>query len=222
MKPDRKKGNPNTPQRPEPVRPERSRAEDAEPSSQPLGVPVWLFILLAVMVFFGMVYLDENAGGFNARVYQRFTSSNELANLVPIPPGGEQVVAGMKVYNRPTCVACHQPNGLGTPPNFPPLVDSEWVTEEDPGRLIRLVLHGVQGPMEVKGQMYNNAMLPWKDVLNDGEIANVLSYIRKTWGNDAPVVSTNAVTEVRAATAGRNTPWTAEELLQVPVGGAGQ
>ena len=217
MKPDRKKGSAKNPTRTDVTR-TRSRAEDSEPSVQQGNVPVWLFVVLAVLLFFGMLYLDENAGGFNSRVYQRYTSSNELARLVPIPPGGEQVAAGRLVYNRPTCVACHQPNGMGTPPNFPPLAGSDWVLEEDPARLIRIVLQGVQGPMEVNGQMYNNAMLPWKDVLDDQEIADVLTYIRKDWGNDASIVTPEQVAAVREETAGRSAPWTAAELLQILLG----
>lgn len=218
MKPDRKKGQPKNPASTDPRRPSRPRAEDAEPSAQPGGLPVWPFIALAVLLFWGMLYLDNNAGGFNSLVYPRFASSNELARLVPVPPGGERVQRGMLVYTRPTCVACHQPNGMGTPPQFPPLAGAEWVNESDPARLIRIVLHGLQGPIQVKGETYNNVMLPWKDVLDDEEIADVLSYIRKSWGNDAPIVTTEAVTAVREETAGRNTAWTAEELLQIPVG----
>ena len=217
MKPDRKKETPKKPGSPEPVRPQRSGAEDAEPSAQNVGAPVWMFIVLAIVIFWGMTYLDNNAGGFSPVVYQRFISSNNLVNLQPVLPGGEQVKAGLLVYNRPTCVACHGPNGMGTPPN-PPLAGSEWVLEEDPARLVRIVLHGLQGPIEVKGQTYNAAMLPWKDSLTDADIANVLTYIRKTWGNNAPAVPTNVVTEVREATASRTSPWTAPELLQIPVG----
>lgn len=218
MKPDRKKESAKNPSRSETPRNPRPRAEDAEPLAQHAALPVWLFVVLGVLVFFGMVYLDENAGGFNARVYQRFASSNQLAQLVPLPPGGEQVQRGRLVYNRPTCVACHQPSGLGTPGTFPPLAGSEWVLEPDPARLIRIVLHGAQGPMEVKGETYNSAMLPWKDVLKDEEIADVLTFVRKEWGNDASLVSPEQVAAVRQETAGRNTPWTAAELLQVPVG----
>ena len=138
MKPDRKKGTAKNSTRTEASRPPRTRAEDAEPSVQPAPVPVWLFVVLAILVFSGLLYLDENAGGFNPRVYQQFASSNQLAQLVPVPPGGEQVASGRLVYNRPTCVACHQPSGMGTPPNFPPLAGSEWVLEEDPARLIRI------------------------------------------------------------------------------------
>ena len=217
MKPDRKKGSSRNPATSEVVRPRRSGAEDAEPSAQRIALPVWFFVVLGVGVFWGMTYLDNNAGGFSPVVYQRFVSSNYLGTLRIRGPEEEQMAAGLAVYNKPTCVACHQPNGLGGGAN-PPLAGSEWVLEPDPARLIRIVLHGLQGPIEVKGQSYNAAMLPWKDSLTDAEIANVLTYIRKAWGNDAPAVTTNVVTEIRETTSGRNTSWTGPELQQIPVG----
>ena len=72
------------------------------------------------------------------------------------------------------------------------------------------------GPVTVKGQTFNNAMLPWRDVLTDEEIAQVLTYVRKSWGNDAPPVPAPQVTAVRSETAKhRGSNWTAAELEQV-------
>ena len=179
------------------------------------SVPVWLFVALGVLLFWGMTYLDKNAGGFNPHVYGLFGSSNAVAKA---QPAGDPLIAlGRDVYNKPTCVSCHQPNGQGTPGVFPTLVGAEWVLEPNPARLIRIVLDGLQGPIEVKGQMYNNVMVRWKDVLSDEEVAAVLTYVRKEWGNDAPSVSVEQVAKIRAEDAGRNNPWTSEELLKIPV-----
>src|SRR5690349_17727865 len=210
MKSDRNK-KPSAPANP----PSRSNATDSEPSVAHTTVPVWLFVVLAMLLFLGMRYLDNHAGGFNPHVYAFYTSSNELMRLKPIPPGGEVVVKGAEVYNRPTCVACHQPNGQGTPGQFPSLVGSEWVLEENPARLIRIILNGLQGPVTVKGQPFPpNVMVPWKDTLNDDQIAAVASYVRKSWGNDASIVKKEQVAEIRKETANRATQWTAEELLK--------
>jgi len=181
----------------------------------PGHLPVWVFIVLALGLFWGMTYLDNHAGGFNSRVYQRFASSNELVSLIPFDPERDLVNRGIAVYNRPTCVACHQGNGQGTPPTFPPLSGSEWVLEKDPSRIIRIVLDGMTGPVQVKGQTFNNLMPPWRPTLNDEEIAQVLTYVRKSWGNDALPVKTDQVATVRKETATRTTPWTAAELEQV-------
>lgn len=195
--------------------PARSRADDPEPSVAQGHLPVWLFIVLAMGIFWGMVYLDSNAGGFNPRVYQRFSSSNELVSLIPFDPQRDLINKGFAVYNRPTCVACHQSNGQGTPPSIPPIAGSEWVLESDPGKLIRIVLDGMKGPVEVKGQAYNGAMPPWRNSLNDEEVAQVLTYIRKSWGNNADAVKPEQVAAVRKETEGRTTEWTVADLEKV-------
>jgi mono/diheme cytochrome c family protein len=121
--------------------------------------------------------------------------------------------AGKAVYMR-VCFACHQPTGLGLPGAFPPLAGSSIVTEADPGKIIRIVLHGLQGPIEVKGVKYNSMMPPHGPQLKDKEIADVLTYVRNTWENKATAVTVEAVAEVRAKDAARTTPWTWAELTK--------
>jgi mono/diheme cytochrome c family protein len=215
MKPDRKRGQARNPAR-EVHPPARSRSEDPEPTAARTSLPVWLFIVLALALFYGMVYLDNHAGGFNPVVYQRYRSTNELVALVPYDPAKEAFNKGLAVYGQ-ACLACHQPSGTGTPGQFPPLAGADWVLESDPGRIIRIVLGGLQGPIEVKGNMYNNAMPPWGPTLTDEQVAHVLTYIRQAWGNSASAVTTEQVTKVRQDTANRSIPWTAAELLQIPV-----
>ena len=120
--------------------------------------------------------------------------------------------AGKKVYLR-VCFACHQPTGLGLPGAFPPLAGSSIVTETDPGKIIRIVLHGLQGPIEVKGVKYNSMMPPHAAQLKDAEIADVLTYVRNSWTNQAAPVTVEAVAEVRAKVQ-RTTPWTWAELTK--------
>ena len=101
--------------------------------------------------------------------------------------------------------------GQGIPGVFPPLEGSEWVTEKK-GRLIRLLLQGMTGTIDVGGTTYSGAMPPWGGSLDDEQIAQVSTYIRTSWGNDAAAVTADEVARVRAATKGRKNPWTAEEL----------
>lgn len=216
MKPDRKKGQAK-PQR-EVHPPARSRAEEAEPGTGPGGLPVIIFILLALGIFLGMRYLDNHAGGFNVVVPRGFVSSNQLAGLVPVDPAMKDFYAGMQVYNRPTCGACHQPNGMGTPGTFPPLAGAEWVNEKDPARIVRIVLDGLTGPITVKGANYNSQMPGWRAQLTEEEIAQVVTYIRKAWGNTAGAVTTDQVAAIKKETEGRGGAlWTVEELMKVPV-----
>jgi len=121
---------------------------------------------------------------------------------------------GKAVYNR-TCAACHQVSGEGVEGTFPPLVKSEWVTG-DKGRLIRVIMHGLTGPITVAGEAYSSTMPPWGS-LKDAEIAAVSTYIRTTWGNKASAVTAAEVTSVRNATTGRTKPWTAKELVAATV-----
>ncbi|MCX6956028.1 MAG: cytochrome c [Verrucomicrobia bacterium] len=120
--------------------------------------------------------------------------------------------AGKAVYLR-VCFACHQPTGLGLPGAFPPLAGSPIVTEADPGKVIRIALHGLQGPIEVKGVKYNSMMPAHGPQLQDREIADVLTYVRNTWENKAAPVTVEAVAEVRAKVQ-RPTPWTWAELTK--------
>ncbi len=216
MKPDRKKGQEKPKRELHP--PVRSRAEDAEPSTGPAGAPIFIFIVLAIALFGAMVYLDNHAGGFNPVVPKGFVSSNELVKLVPVDPAMKDFYAGMQVYNRPTCGACHQPNGAGTPGTFPPLAGAEWVLEKDPSRVIRIVLDGLTGPVQVKGQTYNSQMPGWRAQLSEEEIAQVITYVRKAWGNTADAVTTEQVAAVKKETEGRGGAlWTADELMKVPL-----
>jgi mono/diheme cytochrome c family protein len=118
---------------------------------------------------------------------------------------------GARLYAR-ACASCHMAQGQGVDGTFPPLVASEWVTGP-PGHLVRIVLHGVTGPLMVDGEEYAGTMPPQGAALSDADIAALSSYVRTAWGNDASPVTAAEVAAIRAASRGRNTPWTAEELL---------
>jgi mono/diheme cytochrome c family protein len=94
---------------------------------------------------------------------------------------------------------------------FPPLAGSEWVNG-DPGRAIKILLHGLEGDVEVKGETFNGVMPPWGAAMSDAEIAAVLTYVRSSFGNKSEAVTAPQVAKLRAATASRKTPWTVKEL----------
>lgn len=125
-------------------------------------------------------------------------------------PDGEQV------YNA-YCLTCHLPGGEGSEGVIPPLAGSEWVTG-DPARILRILLHGLSGPVLVMGIPYNSAMPPFGQVLSDDEIAAVATYVRSSWGNDASPITPEQVAAVRAETADRATPWTERELAAITSG----
>lgn len=184
-------------------------------------VPVWLFVVMFVLLYWGAVYFDGAGAWFDARVYAPYHDLEEVQALQPISGAGGVIALGKAVYNRPTCAACHQATGLGSPGQFPPLAGSELVNEPDPGRVIRIVLNGLGGPITVKGQSYNNNMVPWggppPSGLTDEEIAAVLTYVRqnKEWGNNAPAVTPAQVKAVRDKIKSRMTPFTVEEIMKI-------
>ena len=116
---------------------ENRRIEEAEPKASSVAVPVVIFLVLMVLLYAGLFFLDRTAGGFSPMVY----APNAKA---PAAPGGPDP-KGKLVYNQ-ACAPCHQANGLGLAGQFPPLVGSEWVLAASPERAIRIVLNGAAGP----------------------------------------------------------------------------
>ena len=127
--------------------------------------------------------------------------------------GAAVPVDGKKVFAT-ICLACHQQNGEGIEDKYPPLAGSELAAADD-GKIIRIILHGLTGPVEVQGTTFDGLMPPWGPTLKDAEIAAVATYVRSAWGNKAAPVTVARVTAIRAATRARKTPWTAPELAQV-------
>ena len=121
----------------------------------------------------------------------------------------DQMKRGAAVYAR-TCIACHQPTGMGLPPVFPPIANAPIVVG-NPELPIKFILQGLMGPITVNGTTYNSMMPPVVGV-TDGDIADVLTYVRQSFGNKGNPVSADQVKAVRAATAGRTAMWTTAEL----------
>lgn len=122
---------------------------------------------------------------------------------------------GAQIFSS-TCAACHQAQGEGTNV-YPPLAGSEWVNGPE-SRLVRIILHGLIGDVEVQGQVYNGAMPAWGPTLTDEEVATVATYIRSSFGNQSLPITAATVAQARAAYPGRTTPWTMPELLLIKSG----
>lgn len=137
------------------------------------------------------------------------TTATTVASAPAAGAAGDDAVNGGEVYTR--CAVCHQATGLGMPGAYPPLAGSEWLTG-NPEVPIRIVLHGLQGAITVKGASYNNAMMAFADQLSDAQIAAVISYERSSWGNNAAPITAAQVASVRAATRAQTTPWNPADL----------
>jgi putative heme-binding domain-containing protein len=122
---------------------------------------------------------------------------------------------GAEIYSREGhCVTCHQPDGEGLAlSGFPPISKSSWVADED--RLIKLTLKGMFGPLELDGKKYPGLtpMTPFGGLLNDEELASVLTYVRNSFGNKAAPVTAARVKQVREATQDKVDFYTPEELM---------
>lgn len=123
---------------------------------------------------------------------------------------------GAEVYRREGhCITCHQEDGKGLPAaQFPPLAGTKWAQGSEE-RLIKLTLHGLLGPITVKGVDYQG-LVPMTafNALSDEEIAAVLTYVRNSFGNEASVISPQQVQRVRAATAKQQGFYRPEDLLK--------
>ncbi|WPP51213.1 DUF7133 domain-containing protein [Catalinimonas niigatensis] len=130
----------------------------------------------------------------------------------------EQFVLGKSLYEH-TCSGCHQENGKGVVPIAPPLDGSEWVTGSEK-RLILVALHGLQGPVTVKGKVYQEPEvqpimpgLKFNPEFTDEKLAAVLTYVRNAWSNEAKPISSGKVKELRESTVSREEPFTEQEFI---------
>ncbi len=114
------------------------------------------------------------------------------------------------------CSNCHGNNGAGMSRFAPPLVRSEWVLG-DPKRLALILLHGMEGPIEVNGKKYDAPdilpVMPSFASTSAEDLAAVMSYIRKEWGHDASPIDAGTVGGIRVSSQGKVTPWRVKELL---------
>jgi mono/diheme cytochrome c family protein len=200
----------------DPKKPLSRATDEAEPTAERSTTPIWLIGLLAILAYAGMLYVNAHAGGFSAQVYRPYASFDEVDKAQPKDAGQLMAAQGKKVFGN-ACAVCHQATGLGTPGQFPPLAGSEWVAAKSPNRIIRAVLNGLQGPITVKDQQFNNVMVPWKDALKDEDIAAVLTFVRgnKEWGNNAPPVTPEQVKAIREKIKDRSDPFAPDELSKL-------
>jgi nitrite reductase (NO-forming) len=143
-------------------------------------------------------YLGRQAGGtqneiasLQAQMKEEIKSNPKIAELTK----DIQIAKGKQVFMQ-TCFVCHQPNGEGLPGQIPPLAKSDFLMA-DKERSIRIVLHGKSGEVEVNGKKYNGVMTPFNN-LADEDIANVLTYVRNSFGNSGDAVTVNEVRRMRS------------------------
>jgi mono/diheme cytochrome c family protein/glucose/arabinose dehydrogenase len=127
--------------------------------------------------------------------------------VAPLTPDQQkQFAAGGDIY-KGLCIGCHQEDGKGKDKIGASLADSAFVKNPDPNAVIRVLLSGKEGTVGL--------MPPVGSTYSDEQIAAVLTFVRRSFGNTAPPVDPLSVLEVRGLTKARNKPWTDDELKQL-------
>lgn len=134
------------------------------------------------------IYLPEGPG------IQRMPTTSEIKESdIPAKSFEEQMKFGKQIYGQ-TCIACHQAEGQGIPSAFPPLAKSDYLNA-DVDRAIEAVLFGLSGEITVNGEKYNSIMTA--QMISQEEVANVLTYVYNSWGNNKTVVTPEMVRKVK-------------------------
>lgn len=138
------------------------------------------------------VYLSEKASSM-----EPVAVAAAEAAVSGAPTKEQQIAAGKALYSG-TCSVCHQGNGEGLPDVFPPLAGSDYLLA-DKERAIGVVLNGLSGAVTVNGKTYHSVMPPMSQLNND-EVANILTFVLNSFGNEDGVVTAGQVAKVRATT----------------------
>jgi mono/diheme cytochrome c family protein len=136
--------------------------------------------------------LITSCGG-NTEKTSSGNSSGKVEN--PVSAISSKVMEnGLSIY-KAHCFACHQTTGTGIKGLYPPLADNKTVTG-DKNQLITILLNGMSGEIVINGEKYNQVMIP-HNFLNDKQIADVLTYIRNSFGNQANQITAAEVKKMR-------------------------
>jgi len=195
--------------------------EKREPRVGAEPLSIWLIAIYGLAIFFGGAYLGRYSGNFiDGGLDPMGAPPAPKKAVAGGPGGGEQVELsphdrGKKVFTA-NCQTCHQANGLGVPGQYPPLAGSEFTTGGS-RRMAMIVLKGLQGPVEVKGQQYGTAVMqPWDKTLTDKQIGDVMTYERSEWGNNASPVTPEQIAAMRKELANHPESFNAPEILGAP------
>ena len=185
------------------------RREHSDPDEKVRPLPWFFTMFLGAIGMWGAFYIATTPSGEASD----YGDQRTVALLRPpvAAAGAAPAVDGKQLFGA-KCAACHQASGLGVSGVFPPLSGAEWVLGSEKV-LVSILLHGVQGELEVKGNKYNGAM-PAFGTLVDAELAAVLSYIRSDWGNQAAPVTAAAVAAQREATKDQATAYAGGAALK--------
>ena len=151
---------------------------------------------LIISILIGVLFLSCQNAPENKKVAPVSPEklATEISKNEPSAPAGKEH-PGKAVYAQ-YCLTCHQSDGLGVPGMHPPLTTGSWVSK-DSKELIAIMMKGLSGKIEVNGEVYKNFM-PSHAQLTDEQLADVLSYVRSSFGNNFEPVTPEMVKKVRS------------------------
>lgn len=114
-------------------------------------------------------------------------TEKEISNEEEIIKPAKVKDEGQALYLK-YCMACHQTDGSGVPGMYPPITNSTFINSAKKEELIKILLNGMKGPIEVNGQKYNQQM-PKQDFLTDEQLSLIINFVSKSFGNNGSVVS---------------------------------
>ena len=177
-------------------------------------LPIWLYLVCGLALFlagssftglgvFGQGLLDQGPGG------------PVVVSTPPTvaPPNSAEL--GKSLYNG-NCANCHQASGEGQPGSYPPLAGSEYVLGSKE-RLSAIMLAGISGPLTVKGAGFGTQVMPgWAGNFTDEKLADIMTYLRASWGNTANAVKPEEVSAARTKFASHlAAPYSDADLLKI-------
>jgi mono/diheme cytochrome c family protein len=188
----------------------RLSQEKHAPTEGFLHTPLIFVFIFGCLVFICSIQLAHTTNRFQLHPPQEIVElSPEEQETLRLE---RKINSGGKIFAA-RCASCHQANGLGIAGQYPPLDGSRWVTS-DSALITNIILKGLKGEIEVKGQKYGtSAAVNMAAVeINDRQIANVVTYVRQAWSNQASEVFENEVSSVRSASSEQQDQWTGDQL----------
>ncbi len=162
-----------------------------------------------------LLFDKVNKGRFSEKNFNKWLSESKQGPQKVIDPAtflkGDHLVSfkrGQKLYSTTAaCIACHGEDGAGLENLGPQLDGSDWVSGSE-DRLVKILLHGLTGPIMVNGKNFTpQAFMPGLGVnplIKDQDIADISTFIRANWTNRAPQVTNKTVVAIRKATSNRS------------------
>ncbi len=172
--------------------------ENFEPYEEARRVPLPFFWIAIALALWGTAMLYNDTSSVAIAFAERGERIESTASAA--------AESGAVLFEA-RCATCHQPNGAGIRNAVPPLDRSEFVLA-GPELIVQILLHGIQGPINVGGQNFDGNMPNFSSVMSDEEIAHVATYVRGAWSNGATPVSPEFVARQRRRFSDRNEPWT--------------